>query len=128
MPAKKSQKQGTIDLSRTRRSATKEGTKNKKPLLDDNVIQIGEKDRETLLPKNNGTPIHQEHLTETNKLLRAFDLDYTYGPCIGISRLERWERAEKLNLNPPPIIKDILTNDTSGKYKHSLFHEYRDMM
>jgi len=24
-----------------------------------------------------------------------------YGPCVGISRLERWERAHKWGLNPP---------------------------
>jgi hypothetical protein len=30
-----------------------------------------------------------------------FDLDAKFGPAMGISRSERWERAEKLNLDPP---------------------------
>lgn len=34
--------------------------------------------------------VHQEHLGETDKLLRAFDLDYKYGPCVGIKRIDRW--------------------------------------
>ncbi|KAF7728399.1 hypothetical protein EC973_006207 [Apophysomyces ossiformis] len=45
--------------------------------------------------------IHQEHLTENEKILRSFDLDYKYGPCIGMTRQERWDRALKLGLNPP---------------------------
>lgn len=27
---------------------------------------------------------------------------------LGITRLERWERAEKHGLNPPTVVKDIL--------------------
>jgi DNA polymerase delta subunit 4 len=26
---------------------------------------------------------------------------YEYGPCVGVTRLERWERAAALGLNPP---------------------------
>lgn len=92
--------------------------------------------------------VHQEHLGETDKLLRAFDLDYKYGPCVGIKRIDRWgifflfayffkqhfvnfffffylERAHELELNPPKIIKDILVNDKSKKYAESLFHQFR---
>lgn len=32
-----------------------------------------------------------------------------YGPSVGISRLQRWERAKKWGLNPPEQIRDILT-------------------
>jgi DNA polymerase delta subunit 4 len=31
----------------------------------------------------------------------AFDRNYDYGPCIGVTRLERWERAQAMGLNPP---------------------------
>ncbi|KAF8825750.1 hypothetical protein HHX47_DHR6000118 [Lentinula edodes] len=34
---------------------------------------------------------------------------YEYGPCYGISRLDRWERAEAMGLNPPPEIHAILS-------------------
>lgn len=26
---------------------------------------------------------------------------YEYGPCVGVTRLERWERAQAMGLNPP---------------------------
>lgn len=34
--------------------------------------------------------VHQEHLDDTDKLLRAFDLNYAFGPCVGIKRSDRW--------------------------------------
>ncbi len=42
--------------------------------------------------------------------LKQFDLNPRYGPCVGISRLKRWERAERLKLNPPIQIKNILSD------------------
>ena len=48
-------------------------------------------------------------LTKTEEdELRAFDLDYSFGPCAGPTRLVRWERAAKFGLNPPQRVKDIL--------------------
>lgn len=40
--------------------------------------------------------------------LKKFDMDATFGPCVGISRLKRWKRAEKYGLNPPLYIKELL--------------------
>ena len=40
--------------------------------------------------------------------LRAFDLDVRYGPCDGITRRARWERAYDLGLSPPVRIVEIL--------------------
>ncbi|XP_061101806.1 DNA polymerase delta subunit 4 [Conger conger] len=40
--------------------------------------------------------------------LQQFDLDWTYGPCSGISRMQRWERAELHGLKPPQAIRDLL--------------------
>lgn len=40
--------------------------------------------------------------------LREFDLDSKYGPCVAISRRARWERAERLGLNPPRDILSLL--------------------
>lgn len=48
--------------------------------------------------------------------LKEFDLDSEYGPCIGITRLERWQRAEEYGLYPPKEIKEIILqhpNNTS---------------
>jgi hypothetical protein len=43
-------------------------------------------------------------------ILRMFDLDVRYGPCVGISRLERWERAQALGLEPPLLVREVLTS------------------
>ncbi|XP_055809420.1 uncharacterized protein LOC129878213 [Solanum dulcamara] len=42
------------------------------------------------------------------ELLRQFDTNMTYGPCLGLSRLDRWERAKNLGLNPPRDVEPIL--------------------
>ncbi|KAF9512948.1 hypothetical protein BS47DRAFT_1382744 [Hydnum rufescens UP504] len=53
-------------------------------------------------------PVHVEEQSKVHQILRTFDLSYEYGPCIGVSRLTRWERAYKLGLNPPSEVKEIL--------------------
>lgn len=59
------------------------------------------------------------------EVLKQFDLNWKFGPCTGITRLQRWERAELLGLSPPPTVREVLM-----KYKgnstivHSLWHEY----
>lgn len=40
--------------------------------------------------------------------LIKFDLSARYGPCIGLTRLERFERAVKLNLDPPGMVRALL--------------------
>ena len=40
--------------------------------------------------------VHQADLSDTEKMLRQFDLTTKYGPCTDMSRLERWERAFNL--------------------------------
>lgn len=37
----------------------------------------------------------------SNALMRVLSRSYEYGPCIGVTRLERWERAVALGLSPP---------------------------
>jgi len=53
-------------------------------------------------------PIHSEGQNEIHEILRVFDLSYEYGPCIGVSRLDRWERAKMIGLNPPSEVYEIL--------------------
>ncbi|KAI0791927.1 DNA polymerase delta, subunit 4-domain-containing protein [Abortiporus biennis] len=53
-------------------------------------------------------PIHSTGQNKIRHILRVFDLSYKYGPCIGVSRLQRWERAHALGLDPPPEVKEIL--------------------
>ncbi|NXL11715.1 DPOD4 polymerase, partial [Mesembrinibis cayennensis] len=42
------------------------------------------------------------------EMLRRFDLAWEYGPCTGITRLQRWERAQALGLSPPDPVRDAL--------------------
>ncbi|EDQ91825.1 uncharacterized protein MONBRDRAFT_5881 [Monosiga brevicollis MX1] len=45
-----------------------------------------------------------------HQYLRQFDLDMTFGPCVGVSRRERWERADAFGLNPPKAVLRLLEN------------------
>jgi len=54
---------------------------------------------------------HDDDYTPIDKLLHAFDLNYEFGPCIGLTRLERWGRAHRLGLNPPEEVRDALTSE-----------------
>lgn len=42
------------------------------------------------------------------EMLRQFDMNMSYGPCLGLTRLERWERANALGLDPPKGIEGFL--------------------
>lgn len=44
-------------------------------------------------------------------VLRQFDMNMAYGPCLGMSRLARWERAQRLGLNPPKEIEGLLKGE-----------------
>ncbi|KAK3124030.1 hypothetical protein QOZ80_8AG0639490 [Eleusine coracana subsp. coracana] len=46
---------------------------------------------------------------EVEAELRRFDMDMAYGPCIGVTRLRRWERAAAMGLSPPPRLRDLMT-------------------
>ncbi|XP_047329212.1 DNA polymerase delta subunit 4 isoform X2 [Impatiens glandulifera] len=45
---------------------------------------------------------------EKEQILKEFDMNMLYGPCLGISRIDRWERANKQFLNPPKEIESLL--------------------
>eukprot|EP01018_Ginkgo_biloba_P024287 Gb_26824 [translate_table: standard] len=60
-----------------------------------------------------------EDIDEVEMILRQFDMNLAYGPCLGVSRLERWERASRLGLNPSHQIKDIL--ERVGGMPHCLW-------
>ncbi|KAK3084494.1 hypothetical protein FSP39_014372 [Pinctada imbricata] len=53
-------------------------------------------------------PPVSKQTSEDLVLLKQFDLTLEFGPCVGITRLERWERAEKHGLNPPPEVRDLV--------------------
>jgi len=49
--------------------------------------------------------VHGENESKFITILRTFDLSCEYGPCVGVSRLERWERANAMGLEPPQEVK-----------------------
>ncbi|KAK2607539.1 hypothetical protein N8I77_006205 [Diaporthe amygdali] len=55
--------------------------------------------------------VHQDDLSQAEKVLRYFDVSSQYGPCIGIPRAKRWHRAEKLGLNPPIEVLAVLLRE-----------------
>eukprot|EP00897_Mesotaenium_endlicherianum_P010099 jgi/Mesen1/9117/ME000058S08611 len=40
--------------------------------------------------------------------LKLWDMDMTYGPCLGRTRIQRWLCAEKQGLNPPKNVRTYL--------------------
>ncbi|KAI5385770.1 hypothetical protein KIW84_072395, partial [Lathyrus oleraceus] len=60
--------------------------------------------------------------SESESVLRQFDMNTVYGPCIGMTRLARWERAVNLGLNPPQEIERLLK---SGKVQQESLWDSR---
>ncbi|EJD48152.1 hypothetical protein AURDEDRAFT_113033 [Auricularia subglabra TFB-10046 SS5] len=70
-------------------------------------------------------PIHDKGQDKFDYILRVFDNSHEYGPCVGIPRLQRWERAQAMGLNPPPEIRDILLTrqgQAQDRLSQSCFH------
>jgi len=66
--------------------------------------------------------IHTKDETKAQKMLRKFDLSYEYGPCAGVNRLERWNRADALGLEPPVEVRDVLlSKEGEGENAKNVF-------
>ncbi|KAJ4136271.1 hypothetical protein NW768_003882 [Fusarium equiseti] len=57
--------------------------------------------------------LHQEGVSQSEKVLRYFDVSSQYGPCIGTPRMKRWKRADRLGLNPPIEVLAVLLKEES---------------
>nr|CAG8491087.1 12081_t:CDS:2 [Entrophospora candida] len=66
--------------------------------------------------------LHYDNLSEENKFLIAFDLNYKFGPCVGITRLQRWDRANKHGLQPPAQVKELLSGTRAPNLNECVFH------
>ncbi|KAH7156939.1 DNA polymerase delta, subunit 4-domain-containing protein [Dactylonectria macrodidyma] len=62
--------------------------------------------------------VHQEGLSLQEKVLRYFDVSSQYGPCIGTPRMKRWQRAERLGLNPPVEVLAVLLKEENKGVKN----------
>jgi DNA polymerase delta subunit 4 len=57
------------------------------------------------------TRVHPENQSTIHTILRNFDLSPRYGPCVGMTRLGRYRRAEKMGLKPPIEVLQILETE-----------------
>ncbi|KAG0522652.1 hypothetical protein BDA96_07G055900 [Sorghum bicolor] len=53
----------------------------------------------------------QQEEEERERAAREFDMDMRYGPCLGVTRAQRWRRAAALGLAPPPALLALCTDD-----------------
>ncbi|KAK9359075.1 DNA polymerase delta, subunit 4-domain-containing protein [Lipomyces starkeyi] len=72
---------------------------------------------------NIAAPIHQQGVSTVVRILKNFDLTAAYGPTVGMTRLQRWRRAEKLGLKPPEVVYKILISK-EGKSMDELREGY----
>ncbi|XP_040001042.1 DNA polymerase delta subunit 4 [Xiphias gladius] len=99
-------------------------------LITDSFKVVKKARRRGAQEKRPTPPPQKESETETVReeelqKLRQFDLDWRFGPCTGIGRLQRWERSKLHGLNPPEEIRGLLLKTHSDpKYKLSLWSEY----
>ena len=59
-------------------------------------------------------PLYSDDYDANEQLLRQFDMNMAYGPCTGLSRLERWQRAEAWGLKPPKEIENLLKSGVAS--------------
>lgn len=58
--------------------------------------------------EQNSASVSGNKQNNSESVLRQYALDNKYGPSIGMTRLERWERAKKWDMNPPQEIKELI--------------------
>ncbi|BGP41965.1 hypothetical protein JCM10450v2_006042 [Rhodotorula kratochvilovae] len=134
-----SSSKGALGFGSSKKGVSSAAAKGKKGSLERQNSGTPVKEEEKLAPstiaglyprlyreskKRMGKPIHADEMDDIEIILRVFDADEEYGPCSRISRLERFERAEKLGLNPDPEIGEILRSEdgqTRKTYSQSVF-------
>lgn len=86
--------------------------------------------KDHLLPPDVGGLAAQPHQKEVARedtdelVLRNFDLTCKYGPVSGLSRLQRYQRAREMKLNPPVVIKELIEkHGEKSEYNRHVFSE-----
>lgn len=54
--------------------------------------------------------VSTENQDANEEVLRQFDMNMVYGPCVGMKRIDRWNRASSLGLSPPDDVYRLLTS------------------
>jgi hypothetical protein len=71
-----------------------------------NISHGGNKKVKSL--KGKAKMVEDENNSDIEEILKKFDLDPTYGPSIGLTRIERYENAKRFGLNPPENIPSLV--------------------
>ena len=72
------------------------------------------------VPSQRGLEANLEELEQ--KMRAEFDLETKFGPVTGMTRLERYERAERMQLDPPTWVKErILAHGIDSDLNQHLF-------
>ncbi|GMK54597.1 hypothetical protein CspeluHIS016_0111830 [Cutaneotrichosporon spelunceum] len=94
-----------------KKEAPQQPEKERRPALDPNGKEWNALWKDAKAEMGGMAPIHGEKDNKVQNILRVFDMTSKYGPYVGITRLERWERAKKWGLQPPEGIKQILLTE-----------------
>lgn len=105
-------KQTSVDEHFKPRRTSRTLTKSKVSVKDEEQIIVGGLTR---IVSQEESYLSQQEIQDVNNTLRQFDMTMRYGPCVGISRKARWNRAEKFGLNPPQNVIDILNDEQYHK-------------
>lgn len=102
---------------------TQEMSVDSKPNLISTKMPTTHKNKNQSFKKNKSQTkkkiqIKNESKQKIEDELRKFDLNIKYGPFKGISRLERFERAKRVNLKPPEYIKDYIISNKNYEWAH----------
>lgn len=109
----------------------------RKRLITDSFQVVKKRKRESKEVKGTQSPSHETVTIQAESVLqdviqpdqletlKQFDLTWEYGPCTGITRLQRWERAKSLGLSPPAMVQELLLKHRDNSIiMHSLWHDY----
>lgn len=114
---RRSEKSESLDTPPTvLRSATSD-----RPLLAENDLCYLEAAK--IIRQAKRTPNLHTKPNPIDIILRDFDLTGKYGPCVGITRLDRFKRAKRMKMNPPEVVGQILETQqahTKLEYKHEV--------
>ncbi|KAF4626955.1 hypothetical protein G7Y89_g11202 [Cudoniella acicularis] len=102
------QQQAQTEIERVKEKEYRSPEEEKAAKVTDTQIRRYWKEREA---ERRAPRVHQKELTLEEKILRLFDMSSQYGPCIGIARMKRWFRANKLGLNPPIEVLAVLLKE-----------------
>ncbi|KAF8864762.1 hypothetical protein BDZ45DRAFT_569284, partial [Acephala macrosclerotiorum] len=112
------EQQAKVELSQLAKGKTAEEERASK--VSDAQIKRYWREREN---ERKSRRVHQEDLSLEEKVLRFFDMSSQYGPAIGIARMKRWVRANKLGLSPPiEVLAVLLKEEEKGNTKIERAH------